>query len=500
MFPTAKHGRFAGPWALGALLLIASAAAHAVPPDDPAAPSGFNEKRKQLNRATQPSQNPAPNQTAIPGSTRPSPAAAGTPKTSGTRGAKPGRDDMPAVRSGAPSELKKDLIPIVSGPTNAAPTRPKHVNPFDFWEDYYKSGKYRPNPKKFKDPDAQELRDLCENLRLLNVNRKHADVQAALTAYMRNRQKMIEPWMYEALAQSMKLNGGRPDEVKKHLGYAADSAWGKPTPNNLVSAADMLMLNGYYDRVGRLLDKANELVPHQGAPLLMSVNLALKTKDPKRMSDAVEKLLSLGWPGVDERVRAQARQTVESLAKTLREDGRGSEVSDMMAHLSDSESRDLFVRLTWLGDADLDLVVDEPLGATANYRAPRTVFGGSIIRPGYGKHPQEIYVCPRAFDGDYAIRVETIYNNEEKPASNVKVEVITHEGTAQEHKETHTIKLDGNLSKPIVVKLIGGRRKTVLPFITPLKDIPASATKPARGEDKPSAKSAKPETTKPGAR
>lgn len=411
---------------------------------------------------------------------------------------------MPAVHSAKPGAPPKDLIPILPGQANAAPPRPSHVNPFDFWEDYYKSGKYRPNPKKFKDPDRQELMVLCETLRLLNVNRKHADVQAILTAYMRNRRKMIEPWMYEALAQSIKLNGGRREDVEKYLGWAADAAWGTKNPNHLVSAADMLMINGYYDRVGKLLDKANELVPHQGAPLLMSVNLALKIKDPKRMSDAVEKLLALGWPGMDEGVRGQARQAVESLAKTLREEGRGDEVSEMLAHLSESETRDVYVRLTWLGDADLDLVVEEPLGATASYRSPRTVFGGAIVRPGYGKHPQEIYVCPRGFDGEYAIRVETIYNNEEKPASNVKLEVITHEGTAQEHKETHTIKLSDKLTDPIVVKLNGGRRKVALPFIAPLRDIPASATKPARGTDKPSekpaGKSAKPETAKPGTR
>ena len=54
----------------------------------------------------------------------------------------------------------------------------------------------------------------------------------------------------------------------------------------------------------------------------------------------------------------------------------------------------MFVRLTWDGDADFDLIVDEPLGATASYQTPRTVFGGSMIKNGYGSHPEEVYVCP----------------------------------------------------------------------------------------------------------
>lgn len=399
---------------------------------------------------------------------------------------------MPAIKGAAPGAAQKDLIPILGGPANAPPARPQHVDPWAFWKDYYASGKHRPNSKQFKDPDLQELRDLCETVRLLNANRKHADVQAALTAYMIYRPKMIEPWMYEALAQSIKLNGGRPEDVKKYLGYAADMALKSDNPNELVSAADMLMLNRLYERVGPLLDKTCNLVPHQFPPILMSLKLAEKTRDPKRMSDAVERLLSLGWPGQDERARLLARQSVDALARTLREEGRGEEARDLINRLDESESRDLFVRLTWLGDADLDLVVDEPLGATASYQNPRTVFGGSIARPGYGRHPQEIYVCPRAFDGAYTIRVETIYNNDQKPASNVKLEIITHEGTSHEHKETHTIKLGGRFSAPVVVRLEGGRRKTTLPFLAPRRDIADSIAKPRSGADQPSGAAAKP--------
>ncbi|MDR3637413.1 MAG: hypothetical protein P4L84_26650 [Isosphaeraceae bacterium] len=410
---------------------------------------------------------------------------------------------MPAIHGAAPTAPREGLIPILPGAANAAPARPQHVDPWKFWEDYYKSGRYRPSPKKYKDPDHQELKDLCETLRLLNVNRKHADVQAALSAYMIYRPKMIEPWMYEALAQSLKLNGGRPDEVRKYLGYAADMALKDDNPNNIVSAADMLMLNGNYERVGALLDKAYKLVPHQAPPMLMSLNLALKTKDPQRMSDAVEKVLGLGWPGLDERFRGQAHQGAESLARTLREDGRSAEASELLNRLTASEARDLFIRLTWLGDADLDLVVEEPEGvSTARYRTPRTVFGGSIIRNGYGKHPLEVYVCPRAFDGDYSVRIETIYSNDEKPASNVKLEVITHEGTAQEHKETHMIKLGGGkLTDPVVVKLKGGRRKETLPFLAPRVDIPDSVTKPKSASNKPPADTPnKPDAARPGSR
>ena len=301
-----------------------------------------------------------------------------------------------------------------------------------------------------------------ETLTALNFYKKYADVQAALTAYITFRPKSVEPWMYDALALAVKENGGKDADVKKYMGYAADAAVMSRNPNHLISAADMLMMNGYYDRVGALVDQAAALIPHQGIPLVMSMNLAEKTHDPKRMGNTIEALLSLGWPGDDEVIRSNARKMAESLAKRLREEGRGKEADALLARLPEAEARDLYIRLSWTGDADLDLNIDEPLGATAQFQTPRTVFGGSIVKNGYAKHPEDVYVCPRAFDGDYAIRIETVWNNEKNPATKATVEIITHEGTPQEHKEIKTITLGTKPPAPIVVHLTGGRRKTAL--------------------------------------
>ncbi len=289
--------------------------------------------------------------------------------------------------------------------------------------------------------------------------------------------------MYEAYALALKMNHDSEADVKTSLKYAADLAVQSRNPNFLVSVADQMFLLGYLDRVGALLDQAADLVPHRGEPLLMSINLAQKTKDPKRMGDSIERLLSLGWPGMDEAVRRDARTQAETLAKTLREEGRGAEADALLARLPEAEARDLFIRLSWLGDAGLDLVVDEPLGATAKVLTPRTVFGGSIINDGYGKNPEEVYVCPRAFDGVYTIRVETSYNNPEKPALRATLEVITHEGTPQEHKETRTVNLAGKTVEPVTVALQGGRRKKALPYLAAADaPVPAAARGPTNPE------------------
>ena len=304
---------------------------------------------------------------------------------------------MPHRPSGPHEPAKPPLnlieIPLVRPAAGRAQAQPSRSR--EYWKDYYRT----------HDESSAQLK---ETVTLLNRSQKFQEVYEALLGYLTYRNTNREPWMYEAMALAIEMNKGKPEDVKKTLGYAADMALETRNPNDLVSVADLLFLHKAYERVGPLLDLAAEKVPHRSEPLIMSINLARVTKDPKRMGDAVARLLELGWPGDDDRIRLEARQQAESLAKTLREEGRDDEAEALLARLPEAEARDLFLRLTWVGDADLDLVVEEPLGATARYQTPRTVFGGSILKNGYGSHPEEVYVCPRAFDGDYTIRVETI--------------------------------------------------------------------------------------------
>jgi hypothetical protein len=366
-----------------------------------------------------------------------------------------------------PGSSKNDLIPIESGAATA-PRSGAPSDPYKYWADYFRK----------HDEDPEKLR---ETLWLLNASRKFTEVHAALIGYLNQRPKNREPWMYLALAIAVEELKGKPEDVKLALDYAADAARGTHNPNDLVKAADALFLKGYYERVGPLLDEAAAKVPHRAEPLVMSINLAQKVKDPKRMGDSIDRLLSLGWPGNDEYFRREARVQAERLAGTLREEGHAPLADALLARLPEAEARDVFIRLHWDGEADYDLVVQEPLGAQATYTTPRTVFGGSIIKNGYGSHPEEIYVCPRGFDGDYTVRIATVYTNPQQSPTRLTLEAITHEGTAQEHKETHTLLPDDPKAKPVVVHLKGGRRKSVLPFLSPAAIMESvTATSPKR--------------------
>ena len=381
--------------------------------------------------------------------------------------------------------MVKSVGPKPRAPKAADPTKPAR-DPYQFWVDYFAK-------TKFKTPAEGEAflyQTVAEMLKAGKID--HAE--AAIKAYLINHGKDAQPLMYEMLVKCIESRKGmfgqskeeNEAQVRQTIGYAAHLARKTRNPTDLVRVADMMILRGLYGPVGdpgyrasagELVDLAAEKIPANAYPPMMSMKIAVHDKDAKRMSDAAERLLSLGWPGansLDDRVRGDVKEQVKQLADAIRAEGKDDEADALSARLADSEARDVFIRLTWKGKADVDMSVAEPLGATAGFQNPRTVFGGAIVKNGYGSHPEEVYVCPRAFDGPYTIVVEKIVDDDPaKPVLEATMEVILHEGAADERRETHTI----NLSRPdpVVVKLSGGRRKSVLPFVAPPPATPVVA-------------------------
>lgn len=343
-------------------------------------------------------------------------------------------------------------------------------DPFVFWDNYYKT--HKEVPAEFQRTVAELLRD-----------KNYAHAEAAIKFYINQNPKQSEPWMYEWLVKTIEFRHGSPDEVKQAISYASVLAKKSRNPTDLIRVADMMVLrdfygpvgpSGYQTNIGELVDQAAQILPTNMVPPMMSVNLAVKTKDPARLADAADRLLSLGWPGIDDRIRADLATQVNLLKQSLNDEGHTVEADTLTKKVDASRVRDLFVSLKWTGDADIDLIVEEPLGATAQYRTPRTVFGGAMLKNGYGKHPEEVYVCPRAFNGTYTIRVDSIYNDESKPIHEATLTVITQEGGADEKRQQYTVNLDK--PTPVVVNLTNGRRKDVLPFIAPPEPPPLTTS------------------------
>ncbi len=417
-------------------------------------------------------------------------------------GQKAAKDDAPKVKSVGP----KAPAPAAAG--KAAGAAQPGGDPYKFWKDYFAT-------TKFKTPAEAEA-SLFQTVSEMVKARRLDYAEAAIKAYLLFHGKDAQPWMYEMLVkciESRKGANGQPKEeneaqVRQTIGYAAHLAKKSKNPTDLVRVADMMVIRKYYGQVGdpgyqtnigELVDLAADKLPANIYPPMMSINLATHDKDPIRMANAAERLLSLGWPGRDDMIRRDVKEQVKQLAEALKVEGKNGEADVLMASLAESEGRDVFLRLTWKGEADIDMSVAEPLGATANYHNPRTVFGGAIIKNGYGSHPEEVYVCPRAFKGSYAIVVEKVVDfDPAKPVLEATLEVILQEGTPEEHRETHKINL--NKSEPIVFELAGGRRKQPLPYVAPPEAPPVVAgPKPKEAPKEAANKKANPPAAPRGA-
>jgi hypothetical protein len=341
--------------------------------------------------------------------------------------------------------------------------RPEGTEPFAFWDEYC-----RRNP-------VTGL-EVLPNVERLAKDKKYTDVRALLTGVLKYRAKDPEPWIYELLAVAIELDKGRPEDARAAMGYAADQALKTGRTIDLTRVADGLAIRGAYDRSGQLLDRAAELDPGDARSLWMSLALADRSLAPTRAADAAEKLLSLGWPGADDPLRAEVRKQVEALANKLVEAKRPDEAARLLDQLKASERRDLVIELAWEGTADLDLTVEEPLGAIARLDSPRTVFGGALLENGYGKKARERYACPRGFDGTYTARVKTIANDEADPARSVTLTIVEHEGT--DHETRKVVAIDPKKPMPVETRLAGGRRTKVLPYQAPSPEL-ASPSGPA---------------------
>ena len=93
--------------------------------------------------------------------------------------------------------------------------------------------------------------------------------------------------MYEAMALAIEMNQGKPEDVRDPR-LRGRHGPRDPQPEPPGERGRHAVPDKSYERVGPLLDLAAEKVPHRAEPLMMSINLARDTKDPKRMGDAVD--------------------------------------------------------------------------------------------------------------------------------------------------------------------------------------------------------------------
>jgi hypothetical protein len=137
--------------------------------------------------------------------------------------------------------------------------------------------------------------------------------------------------------------------------------------------------------------------------------------------------------------------------------------SEYRSQLQTALSRDVVIQVSWTGDADIDLIVEEPGGTVCSLQQPRTTGGGvcsgDVANEDVSKMSiglSEKYQNTQAFPGTYRARLRKIYGD--VVADKVIVDVYKHYGTEREVHERQHLPVREDSDVMVVFELEDGRR------------------------------------------
>lgn len=292
----------------------------------------------------------------------------------------------------------------------------------------------------------------------LTQHGKSDHAAALLKAALRNSVSP-RPWMYEALALSLEMSNGSPEEIEQALLSVADLKPGKS--DGLLTAAKAMAKHSKWQKAVEFCKKSSELNPQNPQPYLDALGYAQSAKDTAAMAWAAGNLLAHDWPVTEVDIHGQARQAAEKLATALSQDGRGAEASKLLQGFDAQTRRDLVVKLTYQGEAELELEATDPTGSSCSTLARQSVGGGSLITETAGRAKK--FSVAEAFPGQYTFTVRRVWG---RPTGNkATLEIIENQGTADERIERTTVTLDDESTLSFDLK--AGRRQAPAVLASP---------------------------------
>ena len=244
-----------------------------------------------------------------------------------------------------------------------------------------------------------------------------------------------EPWMYEALAVAMEAAGRPREDVERALLSTAEFA---SSPSDLLALANYLARFGSTNRAIRLCKQVASLDPANREAYALAMTLAARSEDLATLQWACPGVLAHEWPADQREIFTRAARLAKTTIESLEQAGRQDDAADFRARVDRALVRDIELELAWNGDADIDLIVEEPPGTVCSLSSPRSSSGGTLLAdtdaaadPTNATH-RERYVATEAFPGTYRILVRRAWGK--VAADTVTATVVLHRGTDREQR------------------------------------------------------------------
>ncbi|MAT14624.1 MAG: hypothetical protein CMJ46_05065 [Planctomyces sp.] len=268
-----------------------------------------------------------------------------------------------------------------------------------------------------------------------------------------------QPWMYEVLAFSMKIEEYPQQQIDRVLLSNVDFQ-ASDVPNLLVSAAYLHRLDSN-EAALKLYRQAAQLLPTQVEAYLLGLNLAIEMNDQEGIVWAANGVLVNAMDPKYRPRRIKAEAALREVIEQTRE-GDPEQSQKYEALLQAALQQDLRIRLSWTGGGDIDLTVREPGGAICSLHDPQTVNGGQFLHDGFGPDPKncfEEYVAVQATPGVYQLRVQYIQG--EVVGNRYRLTIIRNAGGPDETRQEFSLSIQAEM-QTIQIKLPSGRRTALL--------------------------------------
>jgi hypothetical protein len=318
--------------------------------------------------------------------------------------------------------------------------------PQKYWREYFRK----------QQPPSPAIADLA--LRL-TTQKKYEQAIAVLEGALLNGQ--VEPWMYDVLALAMQLAGRPKSDVERALLSRIDFS-ATDLPSTLFSAA-YLSRFGAKGQALKLYRQAADIEPTRPEAYVLGLRLARELKDYEAIGWAAPGVLRTAWTKDHEELHREAEDAALDAERALKSIGKGSQSEAIRAAMAQARTRDLFVRLQWAGDGDLDLSVEEPSGSICSVIDPQSRGGGVHMHDGYGPNPNncyEQYVCALGSPGVYVVRVRRVDGS--IVGKRAQLNVVFSQGGANESSQTFVLKLDKDFAA-VRIPVPNGRRRQLAP-------------------------------------
>jgi hypothetical protein len=286
------------------------------------------------------------------------------------------------------------------------------------WDAYFRRER-GDSPEKAMELDAQ----IRATAKVLADQEAYADIVTLFQSAIRH--SLAQPWMYHPLSLALMATDAPQSEVERTLMSFVD----------LTNSQDEAMRTAVYmSSIGldqpalKLFRELAYVNPFRPEPYEEGLGCAVRLDDLDGLRWATLGVLSQAWPddqnGIEDRALRVAKATVERLRKENRVD----EADAFEQAMENARLRDVVVKVTWTGDADVDVLIEEPSGTVCSLQNPRTTSGGVLLGDTFAggngaEGYTETYVCPQGFAGKYRLLVRRVWGN--VTAGRVTVDIQT---------------------------------------------------------------------------